>query len=191
MEFCCYVGVVSPTTPVRTACVLPMCKAGSYFRLRSLLLSVCSFVLAPDRTEPPLLWECLPDLFASRLSISNFVCRYVKYIYQPHLARRRDCGEQGRPSSARVAVVRVREIVARVLPEHAVFLSPAVLAVWVSVETSAAEGWVRPGVFFGESAAGEGRRACAFHREGLRLLTSLARGAPSRAYILTPRLRPS
>ena len=120
MEFCCYVGVVSPTTPVRTACVLPMCKAGSYFRLRSLLLSVCSFVLAPDRTEPPL-WECVPDLFASRLSISNFVCRYVKYIYQPHLARRRDCGEQGRPSSTRVAVVRVREIVARVLPEHAVF----------------------------------------------------------------------
>ena len=29
------------------------------------------------------------------------------------------------------------------------------------VETSAAEGWVRPGVFFGESAAGEGRRAFA------------------------------
>ena len=107
---------------MRTACVLPMRKAGSYFRLRSLLLSVCSFVLAPDRTEPPL-WECVPDLFASRLSISNFVCRYVKiiYIYQPHLARRRDRGEQGRPSSARAAVVRVREIVARVLPEHAVF----------------------------------------------------------------------
>ena len=49
MEFCCYVGVVSPTTPVRTACVLPIYKTGSYFRLRSLLLSVCSFVLA--RTE--------------------------------------------------------------------------------------------------------------------------------------------
>ena len=80
MEFCCYVDVVSPTTPVRTACDLPMCKAGSYFRLRSLLLSMCSFVLAPDRTEPPL-WECVPDLFASRLSISNFVCRYVKNIY--------------------------------------------------------------------------------------------------------------
>ena len=44
MKFCCYVGVVSiPTTPVRAACVLPMCKAGSYFRLRSLILSVCSF----------------------------------------------------------------------------------------------------------------------------------------------------
>ena len=44
MKFCCYVGVVSiPTTPVRAACVLPMCKAGSYFRLRSLLLSVYSF----------------------------------------------------------------------------------------------------------------------------------------------------
>ena len=80
MEFCYYVGVVSPTTPVRTACVLPMCQAGSYFRHRSLLLSVRSFVLAPDRTEPPL-WECMPDLFASRLSISNFVCRYVKKIY--------------------------------------------------------------------------------------------------------------
>ena len=77
MEFCCYVGVVSPTTLVRTACVLPMCQAGSYFRHRSLLLSVRSFVLAPDRTEPPL-WECVQDLFASRLSISNFVCRYVK-----------------------------------------------------------------------------------------------------------------
>ena len=35
---------------------------------------------APDRTEPPL-WECVSDLFASRLSISNFVCRYVKNIY--------------------------------------------------------------------------------------------------------------
>ena len=58
MEFCCYVGVVSPTTPVHTACVLPMCKAGLYFRLRSLLLSVCSFVLAPDRTEPPLGSAC-------------------------------------------------------------------------------------------------------------------------------------
>ena len=31
----------------------------------------------------------------------------------------------------------------------------------MAVETSAAEGWVRPGVFFGESAAGEGRRAFA------------------------------
>ena len=44
MIFFYYVGVVSiPTTPVRAACVLPMCKAGLYFRLRSLLLSVCSF----------------------------------------------------------------------------------------------------------------------------------------------------
>ena len=62
MKFYCYVGVVSiPTTPVHAACVLPMCKAGSYFRLRPLLLSVCSFVLASDRAEPPL-WECVPDL---------------------------------------------------------------------------------------------------------------------------------
>ena len=40
---------------------------------------------------------------------------------QPHLARWRDCCEQGRPSSARVAVVRVGGLVARALPEHAVF----------------------------------------------------------------------
>ena len=160
MEFCCYVGVVSPTTPVRTACVLPICKAGSYFRLRSLLLSVCSFVLAPDRTEPPL-WECVPDLFASRLSISNFVCRYVKkYIStspgapawlwrarspQLHSCRCRSCQRDRRAGAFRACCL----------------LSPAVLAVWVAVETSAAEGWVRPGVFFGESAAGKGHRAFA------------------------------
>ena len=64
MKFCCYVGVVSiPTTPVQAACVLHVLKAVSYFRLRSLLLSVCSF-WAPDRAEPPL-WECVPDLQAA------------------------------------------------------------------------------------------------------------------------------
>ena len=64
MKFCCYVGVVSiPTTPVQAACVLHMCKAGSYFRLRSLLLSVCLF-WAPNRAETSL-WECVPDLQAA------------------------------------------------------------------------------------------------------------------------------
>ena len=59
----------------------------------------------------------------------------------------------------------------------------------MAVDIAAAEDWVRPDVFLGESAAGESRRDGAFHRGGLRLLTSLARGAPSRAYILPPRLR--
>ena len=62
----------------------------------------------------------------------------------------------------------------------AVDTSAAEGCVRVAVEPSAAEDWVGPGVFC-ESAAGESRRAYAFHREGLRL-TSLARGAPSRAY---------
>ena len=64
MKICCYVGVVSiPKTPVQATCVLLMCKAGPYFRLRVLLLSVCSFS-APDRAEPPLC-ECVPDLQAA------------------------------------------------------------------------------------------------------------------------------
>ena len=70
MEFCYYVGVVSiPTTPVQAACVLHMCKAGPYFRLQALFISVCSF-WAPDRAEPPLC-ECVPDLQAAvQLQIS-------------------------------------------------------------------------------------------------------------------------
>ena len=64
MKFYYYVGVVSiPMTPVQAACVLHMCKAGPYFRLRVFLLSVCSF-WAPDRAEP-LLCECVPDLQAA------------------------------------------------------------------------------------------------------------------------------
>ena len=64
MKVCYYVGVVSiPTTPVQAASVLHMCKAGPYFRLRALLLSVCSS-WAPDRAEPPLC-ECVPDLQAA------------------------------------------------------------------------------------------------------------------------------
>ena len=63
MKFCCYVGVVSiPTTPVQAACVLHMGKAGPYFRLRALLLSVCSF-WAPDRAKLPIC-KCVPDLQA-------------------------------------------------------------------------------------------------------------------------------
>ena len=53
---------------------------------------------------------------------------------------------------------------------------------WVDVEI-AAEDRVRPDVVPGEPAAGEGRLDDDFHREGLRLPTSLARGAPSRACI--------
>ena len=120
MKFCCYVGVVSiPTTPVHAACVLLMCKAGSYFHLRS-LLSRCVRSIWP-RTD-------LSHRFGSACQICkpafNFKFRVLlrkENRNQPHLARRRDCSEQGRPSSTRVAVVRVRGIVARVLPEHAVF----------------------------------------------------------------------
>ena len=64
MKFCCYVGVVSILTiPVQAACVLHVCRAGPYFRLRALLLSLCSF-WAPDQAEPPLC-ECVPDLQAA------------------------------------------------------------------------------------------------------------------------------
>ena len=45
----------------------------------------------------------------------------------------------------------------------------------------AAEDRVRPDVVPSEPAEGEGRLGDAFHRGGLRLPTSLARGAPSRA----------
>ena len=74
MKNCYYVGVVSiPTAPVQAACVVHMCKAGPYFRLSALLLSVCSS-WAPDRAEPP---RCVPHLQAAlEFRISCF--RHVK-----------------------------------------------------------------------------------------------------------------
>ena len=53
---------------------------------------------------------------------------------------------------------------------------------WVDVEI-AAEDRVRPDVVPGEPAAGESLLDDASYRGGLRLPTSLARGAPSRACI--------
>ena len=57
------------------------------------------------------------------------------------------------------------------------------IVVWVAVEIPAAEDWVRPDVVSGESAAGESRRDGAFHRGGLRLSTSLARGSVASLHI--------
>ena len=51
---------------------------------------------------------------------------------------------------------------------------------WRDVEI-ATDGRVKPDVVPGESAAGEDRLEDAFHRGGLRLPTSPARGAPLRA----------